>query len=161
VHSDDRQQAGARAPSDENLLVIEGLEVTLDRRGAQWPAAGVPLPGFELGPLEVVELPVPVGVADVLDVVPLAVPELPAGVLVDVPAPAVEVAVEPDEPAVVALDAEPAADVDDDVPLAGGLALLPGGSGPTPSAASAAAERAPSAIAAAVASAAGLRRVEW
>jgi hypothetical protein len=159
VHGHDRQQAGARAAPDENLLVVEGFEVALDRRGAQWPVAGVPLPGFELGPLEVIELAVPVGVDDVLDVVPPGVPALPAGVLVDVPAPGVEVAAEPDELPVVALDGEPPADVAEEVPLAGVLALLSGGGGPTPSAASAAAERAPSAIAAAVASAAGLRGV--
>ena len=136
--------------------MVEGLQVALDRRRpAQWPV-GEPLPVFAVGPLETLEPPVPFG--DVLELVVPDVVPLPAGVLVEVLPVGVEVLPPFEEATGVVLEEEP---VDDGVPepaSPGWLLVLSGGSGLTPSAASAAADRAPASIAAAVASGRGTCR---
>jgi hypothetical protein len=148
VHSDDREQTGPPATTHHDLLVVEGLQVALDRRRlGQGPVAGGLLPAYVLVVLGVLEPLVPVG--DVL-VLPDVLP-VPAGVLVEVLPDGVGVLMAPEDPPEPLLDDGSVGDDAEDEPPVW-LFVLSAGGGLTPSAASAAADSAPSAIAAAVAS---------
>jgi hypothetical protein len=136
--------------------MVEGLEVALGRGGsAQWPDAGEPPLTGALDPAGELELPAPV--LEAVEVPALEAPPVLVGVLVVALPPVVDALPDPEDPAGVLDEGSPEDGVAD-VPPVWLPSVCPEG-GFTPSAACAAADRAPSAIAAAVAAARAERTV--
>jgi hypothetical protein len=130
--------------------MVEGLEVALGRDGrAQWPAAGEPPLMGAIDPVGALELPVPG--CEAVEVLVLDAPPVVVGVLGVALAAGVGAVPDPGDPTGVLEEASPEDGVADGSPV-WLPAVWPKG-GFTPSAACAAADSAPLAIAAAVAAA--------